>query len=104
MFFLPFVNAEGEFVQLPQNEADRQTFLNNVTDTLAIIGKSGKEKEQVLRERKALRREERLRNQRRKQDIQTKKQMKKQQKVIMEKVKAVDKARYSKTKKVNKKK
>ena len=89
------VMAVGEYVQLPKTDADRQTFLNNVTDTFTTIGKSENEKKQIIKERQAVRREERLRNERRHHDIQTKKQMKQQQKIIMEKVNAVNQARYS---------
>lgn len=88
----------AEYVQLPKSDADRQSVLNNITDFFATVGKPKDEKARVVKERKAIRREERLRYQRHRQDKVTQKQMKKQQKEIMKKVNAVNQSRYQKKK------
>ncbi len=99
------VSAQADYVQLPKSDADRQTFFNNITDSLATFGKSGKEKERVIKQRKADRRAERLRKQRRSRDAKVQKQIRQQERVIMKKIEAKNKAKYShKKKKSNKEK
>lgn len=90
--------STGDSVQLPKSDADRQTFLNNVTDFLTTAGQSPDEKARTIKERKAIRREERLRNLRRKHDQRVQKQLKQQQKDILDKVNAVNQSRYNKKK------
>ena len=94
-FCFTTVHAEGQYIQLPKNEVDRQTFINNVTDFFSTIGQSKKDKEDTVKERKAIRREDRLRNQMRQKKNETKKQMKQQQEDIMKKINAVNQARHS---------
>ena len=85
LFAAPFARANG--IQ-DSAIADRQTLINDTTDFLATVGKSDAEKKSIIRKRRQLRRSIRLEEIRKKRDAKTKKRMKQQQKIIMEKIEA----------------
>jgi hypothetical protein len=66
--------------------ANRQTVLNDTTDFFATLGTSGRDKQEILKERRDLRREARLKDEERRKRAQTRKRMKQQQDAIMHKL------------------
>ena len=68
--------------------AERQTIFNNVTDYLATVGKSQQDKQEILQDRRDIRRETRLKNEARRKQAQTRKRMKAQEQAILNKVRA----------------
>jgi hypothetical protein len=68
--------------------ANRQTTLNNVTDYLATVGKSEQDKKEIVKDRREIRREARLKNAARQKKAETRKRMKAQEELIMRKVRA----------------
>ena len=88
--FLCFVcsSAWAGSINNISQKASRQTTWNNVTDFFATVGKSENEKDQIKRERRETRRIARLKKETQSQNARTQKNMKKQQKIIMEKLNA----------------
>ncbi len=70
------------------SSADRQTTFNNLTDYLAAIGKSGKDRQEILQDRRDIRRETRLKSEERRKQSATRKRMKAQEQAIMQKLQA----------------
>jgi hypothetical protein len=68
--------------------ANRQTVLNDTTDFFATLGTSGRDKQEILKERRDLRREARLQDEERRKRAQTRKRMKQQQDAMMRKINA----------------
>jgi hypothetical protein len=68
--------------------ANRQTFLNNSTDFFATVGKTERDKKEILQERRTIRREVRLKEEARRKRVETRKRMQQQQEAIMHKVNA----------------
>jgi hypothetical protein len=68
--------------------ANRQTVLNDTTDFIATLGKTGRDKNEILKERRDLRRSARLKAEERRKRAATIKRMKNQQNAIMQKINA----------------
>lgn len=68
--------------------ADRQTVLNNVTDLLATVGKDPQDKKEILKDRRDIRREARLKSEARRKQEDTRKKMKAQEEIILRKVRS----------------
>jgi len=68
--------------------ANRQTFFNNTTDYFATIGKDGRDKKEILNERRTTRRQARLQAEARRQRVLTRKRMQAQQNTMMRKINA----------------
>lgn len=66
--------------------ANRQTVVNNVTDYVATVGRSGQDQKEILQERRDLRREARIKKQERKKRAEMRKRMKRQEEAIMRKI------------------
>ncbi len=68
--------------------ANRQTVLNDTTDFFAALGTSGRDRNEILQERRDLRREARLNAEERRKRAATLKRMKSQQNAMMQKINA----------------
>ncbi len=68
--------------------ANRQTALNNTADFFATVGKTEKDKKDILRERREQRRDVRLKEEARRKRTETRKRMKRQQDAMMQKINA----------------
>ena len=68
------------------SDVDRQTWFNGLTDNIATIGKSQKEKDMILRQRREARRNERLLKDNLAQQRVAQKRIHSQQKNILKKV------------------
>jgi hypothetical protein len=68
--------------------ANRQTTFNNVTDYLATLGKSEQDAKEIVKERRDIRREARLKSAALLKKAQTRKKMKAQEELIMRKYRA----------------
>ena len=72
---------------------NRQTWFNKMSDSMATIGKSEKEKKDIKRERRLLRRQKRIDNAEARRNAKSHRQIKNQQKIIMKKVNDLNEAR-----------
>ena len=68
--------------------AGRQTVFNDVTDYVATVGRDPQDKKEILKERRDIRREARLKSEARRKREETRKRMKEQQELILRKVRA----------------
>ncbi len=69
-------------------DADRQTWINNLTDSVATMGMEDRDKEKVKLQRKNIRKQKRIQKEDRRRNTKIHKQMKNQNKVIMNKINA----------------
>ena len=67
-------------------DTGRQTWINNLTDSIATIGMDNREKERVKLQRKNIRKQKRILNEERRRNAQIHKQIKKQNGAIMKKI------------------
>jgi hypothetical protein len=81
LFFALCIPAHADY-----KSANRQTVFNDTTDFFATLGTSGRDKQEVLKERRDLRREARLQDEERRKRAETRKRMKRQQDAIMHKL------------------
>ena len=95
IFFSVFLSAapvrgqeQATYRSIPLNKqgADRQTLFNDVTDFFATMGTSKKEARQIIYERRADRRDARLKAERRRKAAQSRKRIRNEQKAIMQKL------------------
>lgn len=70
------------------SSVDRQTTFNDLADYLAALGKSGKDRQEILQDRRDIRRETRLKSEERRKQSATRKRMKAQEQAIMQKLQA----------------
>lgn len=87
LYCMPSIAGQENFM-IAKSNPDKITFWNKITDSIAVVGKSDNEKNEILRHRKELRRKVRLIEDRQQKDVATKKRMIKQQNEIMKKIQA----------------
>ena len=70
-----------------EDDSNRQTLFNKTTDFLSTLGQSSDDKEEIIQERRKMRRDARLSAERRKHRAETQKRIKTEQQTILEKEK-----------------
>ena len=85
---LLLMTANTKAAQADGNTVDRQTPLNTITDFFATLGKSPQEVSQIKKDRRADRKQQRLKNQLRRNQAQTRQRMQQQAEDIVRKEQA----------------
>lgn len=88
VFLLLAISVFGGSAFAGTSTADRQTVFNNITDYLACFGKDEEEKKDILKDRREMRRDVRLKNEGRRKQAQIRKRMKSQEGIIMRKLRS----------------
>ena len=88
IFIFILIPLSGQARARNYSSADRQTFFNDVTDSIATLGMSPQEAKKIKRERRDIRRSIRLEKARAHKNAKIQKNIKKQQKEMLDKIKA----------------